>query len=165
MTQQKKLRSVFRMLTLNPVWRVLRHIDYLDDHVVIADKVDKENFALLLENIKRTARRLRVYQLIRIMLLAMLYVSFVLAIGQILDEFIPLVSFVLTPLIAFASFLGFGVLTLLVLLFSRIIHVVEFDLMIEHAHIVAIAVKHNKKHVVHPTYKFGLFMVYEDVDD
>ncbi len=162
MKQGKKLKSVVRMLTLNPVWRVLRHIDYLEDHVTIKDKVDKENFKLLSTNIVKTARRLRIYQFLRIVLLAMLYVSFVLTIGQLLDEFIPLVSFVLTPLVAFASFLGFGVLTILVLLLSRIIHVVEFDLMIEHAHIVAIAVKHNNNYVVHPTYKFGLFMVYED---
>ncbi len=162
MKNRKKLRSVLRMITLNPVWRVLRHIDYLDDHITISDTVDKENFRLLSENLKKTAKRLRVYQFFRIVLLGMLYISFVLTIGQILDEFIPLVSFVLSPLVAFTSFLGFGVLTLLVLLLSRIIHVVEFDLMIEHAHIVAIAVKHNEQYVVHPTYKFGLFMVYED---
>jgi len=159
MSSNKKLQGVWRMLTLNPVWRVMRHIDYLSDHVAIADKVDKENFRILHENIKKTARRLRLYQFVRIVLLAMLYVSFIITIAQTIS---PWFNLVLGPLIALATIMGFGLLTILVLLLSRIIHVVEVDLLIEHSHLVAIAVKHNKNYVVHPTYKFGLFMVYED---
>lgn len=156
------LKEWYRMLTLNPVWRVLRHIEYLEDHVTINHDVDRENFRLLHENIRKTARRLRVYQFIRIVFLLLLYVSFIITIAQTVA---PVFGWLLEPFVTLASLLGFGVLTLLVLLFSRIIHVMTIDLLIEHSHIVSIAVKHNKDYVVHPTYRFGLFMMYEEDED
>lgn len=149
-----RLSEYLQVLSLNPRFRVERHVEYLRKHVTIANKLDRENFETVHRNFLKTSKKMRGYQWARLLVFILLYLS---AIGAI----VPALSGLLGPFAQIVGVIGVGVLSLLVLLLNRVIGTVMTDLMIEHAHLVAIAVKHNKRFRVHPVYRYGLFTDYE----
>lgn len=151
-----KFVDLFQQIVASRVWRVKRHVEYLQNNVKIPKGHDKENFERILENFYTTASKHRIYGFIHGAIFLLLYASVIQTIVQ---------ATALNPIIHAAStltsLLGVTFLTIIFFISQRYMNAVFTDLLIEHSHLVAITVKHNKDFVVHPHYKWGLFKDYE----
>lgn len=152
-----RLGDLLKVFSLNPMWRLVRHAEYLEKHVKIAHVVDRRSWKHVRDAFDKTARKLRVYYVVRTSLFVVLYLS---AVGAVFRQMMPWLVPFLAPIEALSAVLGVGILTLLVLGMQRIIGAVLEDLRIEHAHLVALAVKHNDGFIVHPEERYGLYTQY-----
>lgn len=153
-----KLKEFLQVLSLNPKYRITRHVEYLREHIKIPKGHDKENFETVYNNFCQTSKRLTIYHWIRNVTFVLLYFSIILTIAK---DILPGVTEVLAPVGQIANLIGFSLLTIVFVIVTKAITAVRTDLIVEHSHLVAIAVKHNKNFKVHPEYKWGLFKDYE----
>jgi hypothetical protein len=151
-------KEFFQVMSLNPVWRIKRHADHLKAHANIPPGPDKESFENVQKALETAIKRLRLYYLLRLLIIALLYLSLIAA---VLREAAPFLIAVLAPARLVTAVLGVGLLSLLFLLITQLISAVLEDARTCHAHLVALAVKHNQG-VAKPEHKYGLFVGYRN---
>lgn len=147
------------IFSLNPRVRIQQHVEYLAKHITITDEIDKQNYDHVYENFCILATKLRAYQWAYYIVSLLLYISVVAAITRAV---IPGLAWALEPFIAISGVIGFGVLSLIWVVLSSIIHAVTFDLMSEHSHLVALLIKHNDEFIAHPSFRLGVIKEYNE---
>ncbi len=150
------MKTIFQALTLNPVWRYQHHVDYLRKHIEITDDEDKESFTHISSAFDKSARAVRAYQRIRLVLFVLLYLTAGTAIVQSLS---PALAQALRPLQLLVAWFGVGALSVLVLVFTKLVNAALTDVEIAHTHLVALAVKHSD-FVARPKVRAGLYTRY-----
>lgn len=146
------------MISFSVRERIIQHVDYLKKHVEITDENDKENFENVYASFTRTATKLHVYQTIRIIVAALLYVSIIAALTQ---SVAPAFTWAVKPLVAISSLIGTAVLGAAYLALTSLNNLVLNDLLAEHTHLVALLVKNNDEFIAHPGYKYGILKHYD----
>lgn len=146
------------MIHLSVRRRIVEHVDYLKEHVEIADENDSKTFENVYTSFTHTARKLRAYQVIRTAIATLLYISIITTLAKGVS---PEIAQIISPLVALSGLIGTAVLTVLYFIMSHFIKLVLNDLLTEHTHLVALLVKHNNEFIAHPGYEFGIIKHYE----